>query len=162
MGMAVTRDNTLAISISADHLLCRYNLNQPPGAAITHPEPLATKYPGNGAVAFRADGRVIGVAGWDGAVRLYSTGQPRPAKGAEEPPSTGSIVEPHRKMRPLGTLDYFKESCFAVAFANEAGDSLGSEAGEDGSPAGPRWLAVGGKNGRVAIWELDSLEKRRA
>ena len=161
MGMAVTRDNSLAITISADHLICRYDLGNNLNSAIAHPEPLATKYPGNSAVAFRADGRVVGVAGWDGAVRLYSSGRPRLNEFKDQ-----AQPESLRKMRSLGTLDYFKESCFALAFSSAA-DNTGSSGSQvfggtdDAESSGcSNWLAVGGKNGRVAIWELDSFEKR--
>jgi WD40 repeat protein len=186
MGMAVTRDNALAASVSADHLVCRYNLFNAPGDALEHPAPLATKHPGNGAVAFRSDGRVLATAGWDGAIRLYSTGRRHSekvlsviAEGKERARNTDGIIDPQRKMRPLGTLEYFKESCFALAFANEVLDKEDAERllwsqtvggihsdGKEEDETQPfsrvnarsRWLAVGGKNGRVAIWELDSFE----
>lgn len=171
MGLAVTRDNVLAASISADHLICRYNLNQDRNTSIEHLPPHETKHPGNGAVAFRADGRVLGVAGWDGAIRLYSTGLRRggdSTQAQQEPTTATLIIDPNRKMRALGTLEYFKESCFAMAFANEASSTAAdSESAEDEDgmsfarmKARSRWLAVGGKNGRIAIWELDSFEKR--
>ncbi|KAG8743216.1 ASTRA complex subunit [Ceratobasidium sp. 428] len=72
MGMDVTRDGTLAATVSADHIICRYKLNKSSDNTEDF-EPLATKHLGNSSVAFRADGRVLGVAGWDGAIRLYST-----------------------------------------------------------------------------------------
>ncbi|KAF8704698.1 WD40 repeat-like protein, partial [Rhizoctonia solani] len=163
MGMAVTCDNAMAASVSADHLICRYDLNPEPGADVVHLAPHETKHSGNGAVAFRADGRVLGAAGWDGAVRLYSTGLRR----ADET-GKGIVIDRNRKVRSLGTLEHFKESCFAMAFANELLEGMGNfrsienednmslDALEDRS----KWLAVGGKTGRIAIWELDSFEKR--
>ncbi|KAF8602882.1 WD40 repeat-like protein [Ceratobasidium sp. AG-I] len=170
MGMAVTRDNSLAITVSADHLICRYDLINDLNSTIVHPQPLATKYPGNSAVAFRADGRVAGVAGWDGAIRLYSTGQPSLSKLKDETQSKEESQQPGsllRKMRSLGTLDYFKESCFALAFSGATGNASSSEFSASGgagdvesSTRCSNWLVVGGKNGRVAIWELDSFEKR--
>ncbi|KAG9109788.1 ASTRA complex subunit, partial [Ceratobasidium sp. 392] len=66
MGMDVTRDGTLAATVSADHMVCRYRLDKSSGDT-EELEQLTTKHPGNGAVAFRADGRVLGTAGWDGA-----------------------------------------------------------------------------------------------
>lgn len=171
MGMAVTRDNSLAITVSADHLICRYDLGHDSNPSRVHPEPLNTKYPGNGAVAFRADGRVVGVAGWDGSIRLYSTGQSRSTKftGGASPKEETQSPQPLRKMRSLGKLDYFKESCFALAFSDVTGTSGDADSGgltvsgdaddDNSSTRCSRWLAVGGKNGRVAIWELSSFEK---
>ncbi|CAE6402585.1 unnamed protein product [Rhizoctonia solani] len=162
MGMAVSCDNVMAASVSADHLICRYDLSPELDADIASLTPYETKHMGNGAVVFRADGRVLGVAGWDGAVRLYSTGLRRVRVGASV------VIDRNRRVRGLGTLEHFKESCFAMAFANEVLEdkvSLGSGDDEDGTSlealkARSRWLAVGGKTGRVAIWELDSFEKR--
>ncbi|KAH7341245.1 WD-40 repeat-containing protein [Rhizoctonia solani] len=148
MSTAVTCDNIMAASVSADHLICRYDLSPELDADSARLTPHETKHLGNSAVGFRPDGRVLGVAGWDGAIRLYSTGL--------------------RQIRGLGTLRHFKESCFAMAFANEVLEDAASPRsieGEDKSSlealkARSRWLAVGGKAGRVAIWELDSFEKQ--
>ena len=163
MGMSVSRNNAIAASVSADHLICRYNLSPELDADDAHLAPHETKHLGNGAVAFRVDGRVLGAAGWDGAVRLYSTGL-----GRGDGTGTSSVIDRNRKMRSLGTLEHFKESCFAMAFANEVPKdtiTVGSIVDEDKSSlkalkARSRWVAVGGKTGRVAIWELDSFEKR--
>ncbi|KAK0465642.1 WD40-repeat-containing domain protein [Armillaria novae-zelandiae] len=89
MAMAVTNDNCMALTVSADHLIGRYDLSS--FVAETH----RTNHPGNGAVAIRDDGRVCAVGGWDGRIRLYST----------------------KSFKPLGTLKYHKNGCQAVAFA---------------------------------------------
>jgi hypothetical protein len=78
MALAVTRDGTLALSVSADHLVGRYDLTvsmetRPPGYMPnsrmrqngTH-SVHRTKHPGNAAIAIRDDGRVCAIAGWDG------------------------------------------------------------------------------------------------
>ncbi|KAG8732687.1 cytochrome P450-dit2 [Ceratobasidium sp. 423] len=162
MGMAVSRDNTMAASVSADHLICRYDLRPELDADAAQLAPHETKHLGSGAVGFQADGRVLGVAGWDGAVRLYSTGLRR-GDGV----GANATVDRNRKVRSLGTLEHFKESCFAMAFANEVIEDMATLGPEDEDrnslealKARSRWLAVGGKTGRVAIWELDSFEKR--
>ena len=92
MATAVSLDRSIALSVSADHLVGRYDLNVcvllPPtyrrlgksGTKLTHARLQAesvpnfesagmvyrTKHPGNGAVAFHDDGRVCAVGGWDG------------------------------------------------------------------------------------------------
>ncbi|CEL55924.1 ASTRA-associated protein 1 OS=Verticillium albo-atrum (strain VaMs,102 / ATCC MYA-4576 / FGSC 10136) GN=asa1 PE=3 SV=1 [Rhizoctonia solani AG-1 IB] len=162
MGMAVTRDNTMAASVSADHLICRYDLSPEPELGAVHLSSHETKHLGNGAVSFRADGRVLGVAGWDGVVRLYSTGLRRSNEAGK-----GTVVDRTRRVRSLGTLEHFKESCFAMAFANELLKNTGvgrliedeDDSALETLEARSRWLAVGGKTGRIAIWELDSFEK---
>jgi hypothetical protein len=123
-----------------------------------------TKHPGNGAIALRDDGRVCAVAGWDGKfvhyahvyfhgadtyecrVRLYST----------------------KSIKPLGTLAYHKEACQAVAFAHnlvQAPVELhgeGDDEDDDGTEDMARWLASGGKDGRIALWPLIDFEGGRS
>lgn len=117
-----------------------------------------TKYPGNGAVSIRDDGRIVAVGGWDGKcvgeqfilillsdsmvrVRLYSA----------------------KTFKSLGTLAYHKEGCNAIAFAYGAANNVsGSEDKFDGDEleVKSRWLATGGKDGRVAIWKLKDFLKK--
>lgn len=82
MAMAVRRDNLVAFSVSADHLLCRYNLQVPSlrQSYVQHNVNMQeensldvdrstvhrTKHPGNGAIDIRDDGRIVAVGGWDG------------------------------------------------------------------------------------------------
>jgi len=72
MATAISPDRSIALSVSADHLVGRYELKADP---IQNSEAIGTvfrtKHPGNGAVAFHDDGRVCAVGGWDGrCVRL--------------------------------------------------------------------------------------------
>ncbi|KAH7928224.1 WD40 repeat-like protein [Leucogyrophana mollusca] len=149
MAMAVSRDSTFALTVSADHLIGRYDLISP---IHTETESIATafrtKHPGNAAIAIRDDGRVCAVGGWDGKVRLFST----------------------KSFKPLGTLAYHKQSCQAVAFASAAADAdpIGSDVLDDEDDedltteergARGRWLVVGGKDTRVSIWKLMTFEK---
>ncbi|KAL1759323.1 WD40-repeat-containing domain protein [Schizophyllum commune] len=179
MAMAVTRDNALALTVSADHLIGRYDLNapEPNAASTTH----RTKHPGNACIAIRDDGRVCAVGGWDGGIRLYST----------------------KSLKPLGTLRYHKTSVQALVFAHsrtrtttqyqcattedgrtraqEGGDAIGipdeetstkslntaehitddSESDDEGDSAErERWLVAGGKDNRLTIWALQSFERR--
>jgi hypothetical protein len=100
------------------------------------------------------------IPAWPRSVRLYST----------------------KSFKPLGRLDYHRDTCHVVAFptlrsANEksssaaAGTSDGleddeSDLDDDGmttGAAGPvmeRWLASGGLDGRVAVWALMDFERQ--
>jgi len=62
MAMKVSKDNTLALTVSADHLIGRYDLSSPESNCSVH----RTKHPGNSSIAIRDDGRVCAVGGWDG------------------------------------------------------------------------------------------------
>ncbi|KAK7033020.1 WD40 repeat-containing protein [Favolaschia claudopus] len=150
MAMRVSLDNQLALTVSADHIVGRYDLTAGIGAeeswnsspGTTH----RTTHPGNGCIAIRDDGRVCAIGGWDGRVRLYST----------------------KNLRPLGTLRYHKSGCQAVEFAysitlhtqipqpddNDDEEMTGRELEARG-----RWLAVGAKDHRVSIWALISFAK---
>ncbi|RDX57477.1 WD-40 repeat-containing protein [Lentinus brumalis] len=150
MAMAVSKDSSFALTVSADHLIGRYNL-----ADAERPETreaactvYRTKHPGNACVAMRDDGRVCAVGGWDGRVRLYST----------------------KSFKPLGTLSYHKKNCQSVAFARSqlqslpreaagGGDEEEDEMSEDEKEERARWLVSGGQDNRVAIWSLIEFGK---
>ncbi|KAH8099976.1 WD-40 repeat-containing protein [Cristinia sonorae] len=146
MAMSVTRDNTLAFTVSADHLIGRYDLTRAGGSedVTTFCTIYRTKHPGNGSIAIRDDGRVCAVGGWDGKVRLYST----------------------KTLKHLGSLDYHKKNTQTLAFAHSVkaapeGDS--DEEDEDMTKsekeARGRWLAAGSQDCRVSLWSLMSFEK---
>jgi len=162
MAMAVSRHSTLALTVSADHLIGRYDLTnagQPNTSLDTTCTVHRTKHPGNSAVAIRDDGKVCAVGGWDGKIRLYST----------------------KTLKPLGTLIYHKGNCQAVAFARSlchsanaesrsgavgsvtederSGDDDEDEMSEEERKQRIRWLVSGGKDHRVSIWELMEFEK---
>ncbi|KAJ7274518.1 WD40-repeat-containing domain protein [Mycena haematopus] len=149
MAMRVSRDNQLALTVSADHLVGRYDLTTEAGAegdvdaspGMIH----RTSHPGNGCIAIRDDGRVCAIGGWDGRIRLYST----------------------KNLKPLGTLRYHKSGCQAVEFARsvDADARTAEENGEDEEMTEEeletrgRWLAAGAKDRRVSLWALISFEK---
>ncbi|KZT53245.1 WD40 repeat-like protein [Calocera cornea HHB12733] len=141
MHLAVSADLTFGLTISADHLIGKYGLKDDlaEGRATIH----RTKHPGNGAIAIRSDGRVCAVAGWDGSIRLYST----------------------KTFKSLGALAYHRDSCYAVAFAclhprqRDPNDDDSDD--EQEADKRTRWLAAGGKDTRVSIWELMDFDKRQ-
>ncbi|KIY68080.1 WD-40 repeat-containing protein [Cylindrobasidium torrendii FP15055 ss-10] len=130
MAMTVTQDNAFAYTVSADHLVGRYELET--GAS----EKYRIKQPGNGCVAVRDDGRVCAIGGWDGRVRLYST----------------------KSFKPLGTLKYHKSSCQAVIFAHSQDDTSDEDEEVDVEERA-RWLVSASKDKLVSIWTLKSFEK---
>ncbi|KAM5538451.1 hypothetical protein V8D89_007784 [Ganoderma adspersum] len=141
MAMTVSRDGAFALSVSADHIVGRYNF-----AEAERPESLScactvhrTKHPGNGTVSIRDDGRVCAVGGWDGKVRLYST----------------------KTFKSLGSLAYHKKNCQSVAFSHSRLDRREEE--EDMSEVEKeeraRWLVSGGQDSRVVVWSLMDFNK---
>jgi len=147
MGMSVSRDAQLAITVSADHIIGKYNLLEPQASPTpTNTERFVqhrTKHPGNAAVAMRDDGRICAVAGWDGKIRLYST----------------------KTFKPLGTLVFHKETCQTVIFARTHVSSSkpdpDEEMTEEEKIRRGRWLISGEKNGRVAIWGLGTFGRHK-
>jgi WD40 repeat protein len=114
--------------------------------------PFSTKQIGNASLAISSSDTILAVGGWDGKVRLFSA-----ASG-----------------KPLGTLGYHRETVQCLAFPqaamSESGETevlldpstieLGEEdSDEDDEPGGrgggkERWFVSGGKDRRVALWEL--------
>ncbi|KAI0073470.1 WD-40 repeat-containing protein [Panus rudis PR-1116 ss-1] len=163
MSMAVSRDNSLAFTVSADHLIGKYDLilaetlDNRDQAFTVH----RTKHPGNASMSIRDDGRVCAIGGWDGKIRLYST----------------------KSFKPLGTLDYHKKSIQSLTFAhslspfqNKLEDDKAQEADEqeadwDGyddeedysekeKEERSRWLIAGSQDTRISVWQLISFERR--
>ncbi|KAI6004339.1 WD40-repeat-containing domain protein [Pisolithus marmoratus] len=141
MAMAVTKDASFALTVSADNLIGKYDLvkTASPGTVFR------TKHPGNGAIAIRDDGRVCAVGGWDGKVRLYST----------------------KTFKSLGTLVHHKQACQALTFTSPSdvvSCDIVDDDEEDMTPQEKlqrgRWLVTAGKDARVSIWALMSFEKR--
>ncbi|KAJ3763905.1 WD40-repeat-containing domain protein [Lentinula raphanica] len=142
MAMQVSSNNEFALTVSADHIVGRYDLT---ASTADNSTIFRTKHPGNACVAIRDDGRVCAAGGWDGKIRLYST----------------------KSFKPLGTLKYHKESCQALCFATSTGADADSQEQEDDDEDIPddekiqrgRWLVSGGKDKRIAIWKLISFMK---
>ncbi|KAG0709338.1 WD-40 repeat-containing protein [Suillus ampliporus] len=155
MAMTVSLDCTFALTVSADHLVGRYDLMAGKSSEFT-PTGIAskTKYPGNGAIAIHGDGRVYAIGGWDGKVRLYST----------------------KTFKLLGPLVHHKQACQVVIFASvicppfgdaplqrdsRDDDSSGDEddVSVEEKRARARWLIAGGTDAKVSIWALVDFEK---
>ncbi|EMD34181.1 hypothetical protein CERSUDRAFT_98111 [Gelatoporia subvermispora B] len=153
MAMAVSKDNQIALTVSADHLVGRYDIQaagtggQVESACKAH----RTKVPGNGSIAIRDDGKVCAIGGWDGKIRLYSV----------------------KSLKPLGSLDYHKKNCQSVAFgrpsvltieepqpAARPDEESEDEMTEEEKQERCRWLAAGGHDHRVSIWALIDFQSK--
>ncbi|KAL4064499.1 WD40-repeat-containing domain protein [Scleroderma yunnanense] len=144
MAMVVSKDSRFALTVSADHLVGKYDLTcgKTETGTLDPGTVFRTKNPGNGAVAIRDDGRVCAVGGWDGKVRLYST----------------------KSFKSLGTFVHHKQSCQALKFASDVSVTDKNEGDEDDMTLAEkrqrsRWLITAGKDARVSIWALMSFEK---
>lgn len=151
MAMAVSSSCAFALTVSADHLVGRYDLSKTQEEASESTPAgtvFKTKHSGNGAVAIRSDGRVCAIGGWDGKVRLYST----------------------KTLKLLGTLVHHKQGCQAVTFASHilplGGDLKGDDSSGDEDDitmeekyAVGRWMIAGSTDAKVSIWALMNFEK---
>ncbi|KZT39145.1 WD40 repeat-like protein [Sistotremastrum suecicum HHB10207 ss-3] len=145
MAMAVTPENRVAFTVSADHIIGQYPMEQTESESTNaSPTIHRTKYPGNAAIAMRSDGRIFATGGWDGKVRLYST----------------------KSCKPLGTLSYHRESCRAIAFANQNYEGFASDDADESDDdieerlERKHWFAAGGKEGRISLWKLMDFTKK--
>ncbi|KAH9481428.1 ASTRA-associated protein 1 [Psilocybe cubensis] len=149
MAMRVSRANDFALTVSADHIIGRYDLRDQHPPSEEHATAFRSKHAGNGSIAIRDDGRVCAAGGWDGKIRLYST----------------------KSFKSLGTLKYHKSACQCIEFAraftapslnkltqNEEDDEYEDFSVEEMSERS-RWLVAGAKDNRISIWSLMSFEK---
>lgn len=139
------------------HLLIVQSLKSQrlPSTDLIHP--YSTKQIGNASIAISSSNAIVAVGGWDGNVRLFSAAS----------------------CKPLGTLGYHRETVQCLAFPRgasgvERGDEvveastieLGEEDSDDEDEEdemrgkGRRdWFVSGGKDRRVAVWELMDFSK---
>ena len=154
MAMVTNSNLTRAWTVSADHQLVTYDLT----STSESTKVWSTGHIGHASLALSPDEKVIAVGGWDGHIRLFSS-------------ATG---------KPLGDLDYHRESVHVVAFAHlttaselagevESTIELGQEEDSDSEdlaegtrPSRERWLVSGGKDRRVGLWELIDFNSARS
>jgi WD40 repeat protein len=145
MAMVTNTNLTRAWTVSADHQLVTYDLTSNTDSIKVW----STGHIGHASLALSPSEKVIAVGGWDGHIRLFSS-------------ATG---------KPLGDLDYHRESVHVVTFAHlsitgelegevESTIELGEEEDSDseglveGARSRERWLVSGSKDRRVGLWEL--------
>jgi hypothetical protein len=133
----------------------------------------ATKQIGNADVKVDSTGKIVAVAGWDGRCVLVDHGSISPVMLISLKTHTLSIrLFSVKSFKSLGTLAYHRDTCNTLAFPfNETGDRREGEADSDDeefgmSPVGRArkkaegWLISGGKDRRIAIWQLKDFTRR--
>ncbi|PPQ67516.1 hypothetical protein CVT25_006057 [Psilocybe cyanescens] len=151
MAMRVSRANDFAVTVSADHIIGRYDLRNGHPPSEERGVTFRSKHAGNGSIAIRDDGRVCAAGGWDGKIRLFST----------------------KSFKPLGTLKYHKSACQCIEFARafkapspiesagkgDEDDDEYEDLSMDEMSERSRWLVAGAKDNRISIWSLMTFEK---
>ncbi|GAB7362660.1 hypothetical protein MBLNU230_g2969t1 [Neophaeotheca triangularis] len=179
LSLSLAPSKNVWFSSSADAIIARHplhpqtphdpNPNTNTTTTTTTPTPptdpsaiLKTKHAGQQSLTTRSDAKIFATAGWDGRVRVYKTA----AAG--------------REMRELACLRWHGTGVYAVAFAEvvdaeasagegvagsgQVGGRVRDSVGENTEftvaelrvrkTRGARWLAAGGKDGKVSLWEV--------
>ncbi|ODN74132.1 hypothetical protein L202_07586 [Cryptococcus amylolentus CBS 6039] len=163
-------------TVSADHRLVRYEFDQVWDGILRKDnedvvKPYATKQIGNSSIAVSGDDRVVAVGGWDGKVRLFSAATSKPLGTlSSHRDSVYALAFAHRPSSspiPLlseqDNLTQTAESTIvplSVDASDEDDDDLDEDM--DGVPPKERWMASGGKDGKVALWGLMDFGKASA
>ncbi|KAF7903445.1 uncharacterized protein EAF01_006494 [Botrytis porri] len=141
--------STTPVSPSASPSASRSNPNSILTSTKDAPKILKTAHSGQQSIEMRNDGKIAVTAGWDGRARVYGVA----------------------KMRELAVLKWHRDGCFAVAVADVLEGRMKESGGEKGREVVGRlgeldvkgerlrkarethWVAVGGKDGKVSLWD---------
>lgn len=174
MASAVDSRGRRGWSVSADHRLVRYEFDQVWERKCEKDDvkvikPYATKQIGNSSIAISADDKVVAVGGWDGKIRLFSAATSKPLGTLSSHRETvHALAFAHLPSSPSHSISSDDtETSTEAETATETtteypestvdlGDDDDSDVDEevDGIPPRERWLASGGKDGKVALWGL--------
>ena len=148
LSLDVSLDCRFLITSSADAVVAKFVIPDRILGQVDVEKVNGTKHAGQQDLKIRSDGRVFATAGWDKAVRVYST----------------------KTLKELAVLQWHQEGCYAVAFAKV----LNSETVEIGSSELPvatnamerfnqnrdakthetHWLIAGSKDGKISLWDV--------
>lgn len=109
-----------------------------------------TPAPGRAAIDIRDDGKLVGVAGWDGEyVPSFS-----PLAGSDE--LRRARLYSAKSGAPLAVLSYHRSSLHALAFGPLLSEGEGGleEDSDEEEEEGRAWMATGGKDERISLWEV--------
>ncbi|KAK5060192.1 hypothetical protein LTR84_010077 [Exophiala bonariae] len=149
------------ITSSADAIVAKFALALVETGRVESQSPeksVNTKHAGQQGLVVRSDGKIFATAGWDGRIRVYSS----------------------KTMKELAVLKWHKDGCYAVNFAEVVLDdqkNSSAEAAHFGSSdstalatrmtaldhikqeredkvRSTHWLAAGGKDAKITLWEV--------
>ena len=156
LSMDLSPENEYFTTSSADATIAKFEM--PVGLSITNTStsPLKTvntKHAGQQGLTIRSDGKIFATAGWDARVRVYSV----------------------KTMKELAVLKWHKDGCYSTAFAEvRSNDVSGTYVKVDTTlmdvtnktaldvikyernmkAQQMHWLAVGGKDGKISLWDI--------
>lgn len=161
LSLDVTPDDTSFITSSADAIIVKFAIpaHEDTEIAVGSSSPdktNSTKHAGQQDLKIRTDGKIFVTAGWDGSLRVYSG----------------------KTCKELAVLQWHREGCYAVAFADvlpedqskhgnekdanetteraltqmNAMDRMKSE--RDRKVHNTHWIVAGSKDGKISLWDI--------
>lgn len=156
LSLSLDRSNNTYLSCAADSLVARHDLTEPKLLHVVN-----TKHSGLNSISVRSDGKVFATAGWDGMVRVFSRAMKPLAvlKGGEGGVSCVDFgpVLVSNAMTTAGTTDttaYIADKTDTRADTSILKVIKSSLSSRQIRTSATHHLAVGGKNGRVLLYNI--------
>ncbi|KAF9358148.1 ASTRA complex subunit [Mortierella sp. NVP85] len=181
LALDISFDLSFAVSTGTDNVLAKYDLfSQVQG--VPEVTKVALKSNGITGTKIRKDGKIIGMAGWDGRVRIYSSKTMKPlavlkyhrerldcldfaAVQDREYSIEGSVTE--QRNSPLSNEASSSASIHSSDVSHAGGDQIADSEGSSEEDSDMEdayeerrqwsrrhWIAVGGKENRISLWEI--------
>lgn len=120
------------ISSGSDSFVVKYYLDSDSDNILK----FKTRHVGQQSLRIRSDAKIFATAGWDGKVRVYSC----------------------NTLSQLAVCKWHETGCYSIAFSEiipKHYKILGSfEKNKQLERSEKHWLAAGGKDGKVSLWEI--------
>lgn len=155
LSLDVSPSQEFFITSSADATISKFAI---PSTTVANEETMLvkssnTKHSGQQGLTIRSDGKIFATAGWDSRVRIYSA----------------------KSLKELAVLKWHKDGCYSTAFATISivQDSIREtypetetqvavqhsaleiiKADRAAKAQSVHWLAAGGKDGKISMWEI--------